>query len=421
MSICCGRVLYIRGGSRHASWLELFFDLVFVLAVAQLARYLHAHLTPAGVLSFLFLLLPVWSAWMGFSYFSDLFDVDTPAFRTVMIAAMLLSIAVAVSIPMALDGGAAEFAAAYAGLRILLVGLYAWAGRHVVLARRFARWYVVAFSVVALLWVVSVFVPVPAAYGLWIVALAIEVSAPFVAQVAVRQEMPAQTSHLPERFGLFTLVVLGESVVVTGTAVSGTDWNWPSVLTASLGFIIVACLWWLYFDRVDEEAVARAYTGNVRDLVRGFAWAYGHLLVYAGLAAMSVGIEMSIAAAAAPGGITDTPGGETPEHLQAATVLGFGLAGSVLAISWVQSLSPPPFSRIAIVSRWCVAGLALLIGVWGARLPPLVQVAALAIGMVGLVVMSVRSARASSELPVPPSCAGQSKGLGAPHPDPLSD
>lgn len=130
-------------------------------------------------------------------------------------------------------------------------------------------------------------------------ALALEVAVPFVAQMVVRQEMPVQRSHLAERFGLFTLVVLGESVVVTGTAVGGTDWNLPSVLTASLGFVIVACLWWLYFERVDEAAVERAYTGTGQDLVRGFAWPYGHLLLYAGLAAMAVGIEMSITAAAA--------------------------------------------------------------------------------------------------------------------------
>jgi low temperature requirement protein LtrA len=383
--------LYLRGGSRHATWLELFFDLVFVLAISQLGGYLHNHLTPTGVLTFLFLLLPVWSAWMGISYFSDLFDVDTPGFRVAMLAAMLLSIAVAVSIPTAFSGGASAFAAAYAGMRILVVGLYAWAGRHVVLARRLVRWYVAGFSVGVLLWVTSVFVPVPAAYGLWIAALAIEVVMPFVAQVAVRREMPPQTSHLPERLGLFTLVVLGESVVVTGTAVSGTDWNWAAVLTASLGFVIVACMWWLYFERVDEEAVARAYTGRVRDLVRGFTWAYGHLLVYAGLTALAVGIEMSIAAAAAPlSTAIDSHAADTGE--QSAAVFGFGLAGSVLAITWVQSLARPGLPRVAVVARCCVIGVGLLVGVWGAWLPPLAVVGALALGMVGLVVVGVRLA-----------------------------
>jgi len=389
-----GPVLYIRDGSRHASWLELFFDLVFVLAVAQLGRYLHDHLTAPGVVSFLFLLLAVWSAWMGFSYFSDLFDVDTPGFRTTILAAMLLSIAVSVSIPLAFGGGAAAFAAAYAGLRILLVGLNAWAGRHVISARRMSRWYVVGFSVGALLWITSIFAPVPAAYGLWITALAIEVTTPFITQLVVRHEMPVQTSHLAERFGLFTLVVLGESVVVTGTALSGTTWNWPSVLTASLGFVIVGCLWWLYFERIDEGAVERAYTGKVWDLVRGYAWAYGHLLVYAGLAAMAVGIEMSIATAAA-GTAVDTHGADTVEQLPGAAVFGVGLAASLSAITWVQSLSPPPLPRVSVVARWCVIGVALVVGGFGAWLPPLVHVGVLAIGMVVLVLMSVRLARGS--------------------------
>jgi low temperature requirement protein LtrA len=392
-----GPVLYVRDGGRHASWLELFFDLVFVLAVAQLGRYLHDHLTAAGVLAFLFLLLTVWSAWMGFSYFSDLFDVDTPAFRIATLAAMLLSIAVAVSIPTAFQGGAAAFAAAYATLRILLVGLYAWAGRYVVSARSMLRWYFVGFSIGALLWVVSIFVPVPAAYGLWFVALAIEVTVPFLAQLAVRHEMPVQTSHLAERFGLFTLVVLGESVVVTGTAVSGTDWNWPAVLTASAGFVIVACLWWQYFDRVDEGAVERAYSGSVRDLVRGYAWAYGHVLVYAGLAATAVGIEMSIAAAAGPAStVVDAHAADTGDQLHGAAVFGVGLAASVLAITWVQSLSPPPLPRAAVLVRWALVGLALIVGVWGSWLPPLAQVGLLAIAMVGVVVMSVRFVDGSS-------------------------
>jgi low temperature requirement protein LtrA len=387
-----GPVLYLRGGSRKASWLELFFDLVFVVAVAQLGLYLHDNLTPLGVLGFLFLLLPVWSAWLGFSYFSDLFDVDTPAFRTTLFTGMLLSIAMAVTIPLAFHGGAAAFAAAYAAIRIVLVGLYAWAGWRVLGARRLIRWYVVGFSLGAVLWVVSVFVPVPVAYGLWIVALAIEIAMPFVAQLVVRQEMPVQTSHLAERFGLFTLVVLGESVVVTGTGLGGTQWNWPAILTASLGFVIVACLWWLYFERVDEAAVERAYTFTVRDLVRGFAWAYGHLLVYAGLTAMAVGIEMSIAAAAASNGTTiDARGANTADQLEGATAFGFGLAGSVLAITWVQSLSPPPLPRVAVVARWCVVGAAVLVGVWGTWLPPVAQVGVLAIGMVCVVVLSVRS------------------------------
>jgi low temperature requirement protein LtrA len=111
--------------------LELFFDLVFVLAIAELAHYLHDHLTVGGFLGFAFLFLPVWLVWSNFSYYADLFDVDGSLHRVMMLVTMLFSISLAVNINVALDGGSAGFAASYVALRVLLVGLYAWAWRWV--------------------------------------------------------------------------------------------------------------------------------------------------------------------------------------------------------------------------------------------------------------------------------------------------
>jgi len=95
-------------GGRHATWLERFFDLVFVLAIAELARYLHDHLTAGGFLAFAFLFLPVYLARSNFSYYADLFDVDGSFYRVAMLAAMLFSIALAVNVHGALDGGSAR-------------------------------------------------------------------------------------------------------------------------------------------------------------------------------------------------------------------------------------------------------------------------------------------------------------------------
>ena len=120
--------LYVaRDGPRRATWLELFFDLVFVLAIAELAHLLHDDPSPGGFLRFAFLFVPVWWAWSGFTYYADLFDVDGPAYRVAMLAAMLASIALALNVRDAFAGGSADFAATYLGLRALLVGLYAWA------------------------------------------------------------------------------------------------------------------------------------------------------------------------------------------------------------------------------------------------------------------------------------------------------
>lgn len=228
-----GPVLYASGrGERHATWLELFFDLVFVLAIAELAGYLHDHLTPAGFLGFALLSLPVWLVWSNFSYFADLFDVEGPLYRVATLAAMLASIALAVSVHDALDGGSAGFAAAYAALRVLLIVLYAWAWRRVEETRPLAARQLAGFSAGAAIWSASLLVPEPARYWLWAAGLGVDVATPVLAQLSVLARAPVQRSHLPERFGLFTMVVLGESIVVTGLGVADTRWprapcSWP--------------------------------------------------------------------------------------------------------------------------------------------------------------------------------------------------
>ena len=253
---------------------------MFVLAIAELARYLHDHLTVGGFLGFFFLFVPEWGTWMGYTYYADLFEVDGPAYRVTMLAAVLVSIALAVSVHEALDGGSSGFVVAYVALRMLLVGLSAWAWRYAREVRPQCARYVAGFSAGAVVRAVSLLVPEPARYGLWVIGiLVVEIATPFFVQLTVLEELPFQVSHLPERLGLFTIIVLGESIVVTGLGVADTEWAAGSVVVAALGFIVVGCLWWLYFDRVDESAVERAYTGGVRELLIGFAWAYGHLFV----------------------------------------------------------------------------------------------------------------------------------------------
>jgi low temperature requirement protein LtrA len=372
--------LYASGGEgeRHATWLELFFDLVFVLAIAELARYLHDHLTVGGFLGFVFLFAPVWGTWMGYTYFADLFDVDGPAYRVTMLAAMLVSIALAVSIHGALDGGSAGFVASYVALRVLLVGLYAWAWRHAREVRPLCARYVAGFSLGTLVWVVSLLVPEPARYGVWVLGIIpVELVAPLFAQLTVLEELPVQVSHLPERLGLFTIIVLGESIVVTGVGVADTEWAIGSVVVAALGFAVVGCLWWLYFDRVDESAVERAYTGGMRELLVGFTWAYGHLLVYAGLAATAVGIELAI------GEATDAAlGGGTRAALCG------GVALYLLAITIVQPLSPP-LPKSALAARLVAAAFALALALTGIVLSPPVLAGLLALALAGLTAFEV--------------------------------
>jgi low temperature requirement protein LtrA len=120
------------GGERRATWLELFFDLVFVVTIAALAVFLHDHLTLSGFLGFSLLLVPVGWAWMSFAYYADQFDTDDTLFRVVMLVAMLASGALAVNVGGPLEGSSIGFVVANVLLRVLLIGLYAWALRNAI-------------------------------------------------------------------------------------------------------------------------------------------------------------------------------------------------------------------------------------------------------------------------------------------------
>jgi low temperature requirement protein LtrA len=389
-----------REGGRHATWMELFFDLVFVLAIAELSHYLHDHLTVGGFLGFVFLFVPVWGTWMGYTYYADLFDVDGSAYRVALLGAMLLSIALAVSVYGALDGGSSGFVAAYVALRMLLVGLYAWAWHHAREVRPLCARYVAGFSLGALVWASSLLLPEPARYALWVLGIiVVEIATPFLTQLTVLEELPVQVSHLPERLGLFTIIVLGESIVVTGLGVADTEWAVGSVVVAALGFVAVGCMWWLYFDRVDESAVERAYTGGVRELLVGFAWAYGHLLVFAGLATFAVGIELAI-------------GEATHAALEGGTRVALcgGVALYLLTITIVQPLAPPPFPKSALIARLVVTAIALVLALAGIWLSPPMLVGLLAIALAGLTAFEVAWVRQPGEEPRLPLLGRKRKG-----------
>jgi low temperature requirement protein LtrA len=164
------------GGERRATWLELFFDLVFVVAIAALAVFLHDHLTLSGFLGFSLLLVPVGWAWMSFAYYADQFDTDDTLFRVVMLVAMLASGALAVNVGGPLEGSSIGFVVANVLLRVLLIGLYAWAWRNAIEARPMSARYATGFSVGTLIWLSSLLAPEPLRYGLW--ALLVEMGTP---------------------------------------------------------------------------------------------------------------------------------------------------------------------------------------------------------------------------------------------------
>jgi low temperature requirement protein LtrA len=210
---------------RRVTWVELFFDLVFVAAVAQVGSPLAADYSFQALGRYAFLLLVTWWAWHGYAVYATRFDNDDAPQRFTIFLQMIAVIFMAANAEEGLDSvSSAGFAAAYAVMRLILVGQYLRAARQPA-ARRLATDYAVGFGAAAVLWLVSSLVPVPWRYVLWAAALAIDLG---TAVVAARHTLalPPHAAHLPERFGLFTLILLGEAIVAVMKGIqSQPDWT----------------------------------------------------------------------------------------------------------------------------------------------------------------------------------------------------
>jgi low temperature requirement protein LtrA len=364
-----------EGGERAATPLELFFDLCFVVAVAEVAFVLHEDPTLAGAAIAAGLFVPVWWAWMGFTWQATAYDSDDAPHRLGTLAAMLGVLVLAASVDSAAAGDGSAFALAAAGLRLPL--LWLWLRAHAQAPgelRGFSSRYIAGTTWAILLWATSALFAPPFQQALWAVAIGGEMLAPYA---AVRTTVwPAyDRTHIVERYGLFTLIVLGESILAAVTGMSRTGIDLEAAMTAAFGFVAAAALWWLYFDRVGAGGLGTSKRA-------GFTWGYGHLAVWAGIAAVGVGtalaIEGSVAAAtevAATGPVGPVEAAGTPHE-----VLPLAAALAIAALAVIGATSRGAEARRSVRTRVGAAGaLVLLAGLAGSLSPPVVALAVAAV------------------------------------------
>ncbi|MEM7724878.1 MAG: low temperature requirement protein A [Cyanobacteria bacterium P01_A01_bin.45] len=277
--------------NRRATWLELFYDLVFVVAVSQVAHYLHSHLSLQGFLGFIFLFAPIWWAWIGNTFYSNRFDSDDFGHRLFTGLQMLAIASLAVNVHHGLSDSSAGFALSYAATRILLVIEYLRVAKHIPVAKGLANHYSIGFAIAAIFWLISAFAPIPIRFALWVLGLAIDFVTPLSAKRHQSILLP-HTEHLPERFGLFTIIVLGEAIIAVVNGVSEKNWDVSSAISAILGFIIAFSLWWIYFENVSGSVLKKA--GEEGKLAIYQVWLFAHLPLVLGLTATGVGVEKII-------------------------------------------------------------------------------------------------------------------------------
>src|SRR5262245_38103206 len=295
------KLRYVAGQSadRKVTWLELFFDLVFAAAVSQVASPLRGDYSLDGLLRFSILFVLVWWAWTGHAVFSTRFDTDDGVQRALTLLQMFGVAVMAANARDALDSrSSAGFAAAYAVLRAILVFQYFRARLSVPEAKDLSTWYLAGHGLAAAFWLLSALAPTPLRYILWTLALAIDLGTPWSA-VRHSVSVPPDAAHLPERFGLFTLILLGESVIAVMQGIEHQEtWSVPAATTAFLAMTVAFVVWWCYFDIA--KATSAQPVRSRADALRLHVWSYTHLPLYLGIVVAFVGIKIVVSAVPEP-------------------------------------------------------------------------------------------------------------------------
>ena len=278
---------------RHAGWLELFYDLVFAAAIAQLGQNLSHAVTIFGFLNYVTLFVIVVWAWTGATFYATRFDVDDLVHRILVLLQMSGAVALAVNIHDAMDETSIGFALSYITIRIFLIMDYLRTGLKIVETSSLTRKYVIGFSFTVILWLISLFVPTSFRYIVWISALIIDI---VITVVITRKhfDLSPNKFHLSERFGLFVIIVLGETVFGLVTTLAIKDLSTIALFGMGSGITIAFGLWWIYFDTVDGSAI-RALKEQRRIGIY-LSWLYLHFPLLIGIASLGDGISHLIKA-----------------------------------------------------------------------------------------------------------------------------
>jgi len=378
-----------RAEERSSTWLELFFDLCFVVAVAALARGLHHDPNLEGMLRFLGLFVPVWWSWMIFSWYATSFDNDDVPYRVTLFVAMLSILGLAASVgrigvdPSAVVG----FVLAYSLMRLLVAGLFVRAGRNVPAdLRPFVAFYAAGNIIGATIWLSSLLVPAPFRYMVWAVGLAVELLGPILAVMTLdNPRITFHPRHIAERYGLFTLIVLGESVLAVASGTAGTDWALAAMLTAVVGFVAAVCIWWLYFDHVGSSGIELGPRP-------AFYWGYGHFAVYAGIAAFGVGVQLAIEATAPQYALAAGAPASEGYGLGSRTVLAGGVILFLLGIAFVDRVNEGTTNDRELLARLGAVALFVALTALGSPFSPLGFTAAVSLVLLVLTAFEALSA-----------------------------
>ncbi len=366
MSLFGSHVNLLRERKAHehsrVTFVELFFDLVFVFAITQVSHFLLEHFTLAGVFQATLLFLAVWWVWVFTSWVTNWLDPDTTPVRLLMFALMLAGLVLSTSLPQAFDARGLSFAVAYVVSQVGRSLFMLWSVRrhHPTNFRNFQR--ITAWLVLSgVFWIAGAFVEHEQRFALWAIALAIEYASPAAGfwtpglGKSDTTDWDVEGDHMAERCGLFVIIALGESVLVTGATFAKMEWTMSVIAAFAVAFAGSVAMWWIYFNLGAERGRHLIAGSDDPGRLARLGYTYMHLPIIAGIVVAAVSDELILA----------HPTGHTDFKTAATTIGGAAifLIGNIL------------FKRVMTgrptLSHW--AGLALLallapLAMW---LPPL--------------------------------------------------
>lgn len=286
------------GAERRTTPVELFWDLAFVFAITQVTHFLLLHLTWGGFARAMILLALIWWAWSAFVWAANAQAEDSPTMQLALLTSLVLIFIAGIALPGAFGSEALLFALTYSGVRLIHLALYVDASR-----RGNASWEsIVGFAAATLaalaLLVIGSFFGVALQTIFWAAALAIDYAGPaWLTRARLRGLQQVAVAHFAERYGLFVIICLGESIVAIGLAANGVELDAQVIAAVGFGLLATIGLWRTYFGplAVDAEQRLRDDEGDVV-LAAADGYSYLHLLIVAGIVVFAAGVRVVVEA-----------------------------------------------------------------------------------------------------------------------------
>jgi low temperature requirement protein LtrA len=291
-----------RAGHHHekVTTVELFFDLVFVFAVTQLSHSLLEDFSVLGAFKTLLLTLGVWWVWIYTSWVTNWLDPEKIPTRLLLLVLMLAGLILSASIPQAFEQRAVSFACAYVFMQVGRTVYFLWAvAGHPTMVVNFQRilaWLLLS----AAFWLAGAWFE-HGRLPLWVAALAIEFISPSLGFYVPglgrsrTSDWDVEGGHLSERCGLFVIIALGESILVTGATFAKLDWTAVTIAAFVSAFIGSLAMWWIYFDAAADSGTAQIVKSDDPGRLARVTYTYIHLLIVAGIIVSAVGDELLLA------------------------------------------------------------------------------------------------------------------------------